>query len=106
MSDLPDPLPDDLTVLDVREPEEWAAGHIQGAIHVPLGDLPARAGELDPRARTIVVCHMGGRSAQATDWLAQQGHDVTNLAGGMDAWQNAGRPTTTDSNPSGSSGDS
>ncbi|ALX06131.1 MULTISPECIES: rhodanese-like domain-containing protein [Aeromicrobium] len=93
VADLPDPLPDDLVVLDVREPHEWDAGHVPGAVHVPLGDLPTRVGELDPQARTLVVCHLGGRSARATAWLGQQGHDVVNLAGGMDAWEAAGRPT-------------
>jgi len=92
VSDLPDPLPDDLVVIDVREPHEWVAGHIDGAVHIPLGDLPTRVGELDPQARTLVVCHLGGRSARATEWLAAQGHDVTNLTGGMDAWEAAGRP--------------
>ncbi len=92
VNDLPDPLPADLVVLDVREQHEWDAGHIEGARHVPLGDVPARVGELDPTVRTLVVCHVGGRSARATAWLAQQGYDVVNLAGGMDAWEGAGRP--------------
>lgn len=92
VNDLPDPLPADLVVLDVREQHEWDAGHIEGARHVPLGDVPARVGELDPTVRTLVVCHVGGRSARAGAWLAQQGYDVVNLAGGMDAWQGAGRP--------------
>ena len=92
VNDLPDTLPADLVVLDVREQHEWDAGHIEGARHVPLGDVPARVGELDPTVRTLVVCHVGGRSARAGAWLAQQGYDVVNLAGGMDAWQGAGRP--------------
>ncbi|HWV27583.1 MAG TPA: rhodanese-like domain-containing protein [Aeromicrobium sp.] len=92
VADLSDPLPDDLVVVDVREPFEWEAGHIDGAVHVPLGDLSRRVGELDPQARTLVVCHLGGRSARATAWLSAQGHDVTNLTGGMDAWEAAGRP--------------
>lgn len=92
VADLPDPLPSDLVVLDVREPHEWAAGHIQGAVHVPLADVPARVAELDAQARTVVVCHLGGRSARATAWLAAQGHDVVNLDGGMEAWEAAGRP--------------
>jgi len=89
---LPDVLPADLVVLDVREPHEWDAGHIDGALHIPLGDLPTRVGELDPSAQTLVVCHVGGRSARATAWLHAQGHDVVNLAGGMDAWEAAQRP--------------
>ncbi|GAA2083639.1 rhodanese-like domain-containing protein [Aeromicrobium halocynthiae] len=95
VTDLPDPLPADLVVLDVREQHEWDAGHIEGARHVPLGDVPARVDELDPTVRTLVVCHVGGRSARASAWLAQQGYDVVNLAGGMDAWQGAGRPVVT-----------
>jgi rhodanese-related sulfurtransferase len=90
---IPETIPDDLVVLDVREPHEWAAGHIEGAVHIPLADIPARVGELDPSVRTLVVCHLGGRSARATQWLHAQGHDVTNIAGGMDAWEGAGRPT-------------
>lgn len=83
---------DEWAVLDVREPHEWAAGHIDGALHIPLGDLPGRLGELDPQTRTLVVCHVGGRSARATAWLVQQGHDAVNLHGGMDAWEDAQRP--------------
>ena len=82
----------DWVVLDVREPHEWAAGHIEGARHIPMGELPTRVGELDPQARTLVVCHVGGRSARVTAWLHQQGYDVANLAGGMDAWEMAQRP--------------
>jgi rhodanese-related sulfurtransferase len=91
---VPDPIPADLTVLDVREHHEWSAGHIDGATHIPLGELQARVGELDPAARTLVVCHVGGRSARATAWLHAQGHDVVNLEGGMDAWEAAQRPVT------------
>lgn len=91
VTELPDPLPEDLTVLDVREPHEWDAGHIPGARHIPLGDLPGRADELDPQTRTLVVCHLGGRSAQATEFLQVRGHDVVNLTGGMDAWEAGGR---------------
>jgi rhodanese-related sulfurtransferase len=93
VSDVTDHTSGDWVVLDVREPHEWADGHIEGAVHIPMGELPARIGELDPQARTLVVCHVGGRSARATAWLHQQGHDVANLAGGMDAWEGAQRPT-------------
>lgn len=89
---LPAVMADDQVILDVREDHEWSAGHIEGAIHIPLGQLPTRVGELDPSVPTLVVCHIGGRSARATEWLHAQGHDVTNVAGGMDAWQQAGRP--------------
>lgn len=89
---VPTPLPDHVVVLDVREDHEWAAGHIEGATHIPLGELATRLGELDPSAQTLVVCHLGGRSARATQWLQAQGHDATNVDGGMDAWVHAGRP--------------
>lgn len=89
---IPAVIDDALVVLDVREDHEWAAGHIDGAIHIPLGQIPARVGELDPSVRTLVVCHLGGRSARATQWLHAQGHDVTNVEGGMEAWEHAGRP--------------
>ncbi|MCA1981857.1 rhodanese-like domain-containing protein [Nocardioides nematodiphilus] len=87
---VPDPIP--VPVVDVREEHEWAAGHIEGAIHIPLGVLPVRAHEL-PEGQFLVVCHLGGRSAQAVQWLTRNGHDAVNLAGGMDAWEAAGRPT-------------
>lgn len=88
---LPAELPEDVTVLDVREPDEWAASHVEGALHVPLGTLPERVHEL-PEGRILVVCKVGGRSAQAAMWLGQQGHEAINLDGGMLEWQAAGRP--------------
>ncbi len=93
---VPDPLPDGLAVLDVREPDEWAAGHIDGALHIPLRDLPGRLGDV-PESQTLVVCKVGGRSAQAVAWLAQQGYAVVNLSGGMLDWADAGRPLVTES---------
>jgi rhodanese-related sulfurtransferase len=87
---VPDPLPDGLAVIDVREPVEWQYGHIEGAIHIPLGELTERLADV-PAGQTLVVCKVGGRSAQATMWLAQQGRDVVNLDGGMLDWEAAGR---------------
>jgi rhodanese-related sulfurtransferase len=86
---VPDPLP--VPVLDVREDFEWEAGHIEGAVHIPLGELPARVGEV-PDGQFLVVCKVGGRSAQAVAWLSAQGHEAVNLAGGMLDWAAAGRP--------------
>ncbi|WP_293781259.1 rhodanese-like domain-containing protein [uncultured Aeromicrobium sp.] len=96
VSDLPDPLPESIVVLDVREPDEWAAGHLEKAVHIPLGSLAHRVDELDPEAETVVMCHLGGRSARATAWLASHGHRVVNLEGGIEAWQAAGRPVVRD----------
>jgi rhodanese-related sulfurtransferase len=88
---VPDPLPEGVHVLDVREDVEWRYGHIEDALHIPLHQLPGRLAEL-PEGRTVVVCKVGGRSAQAVAFLAQHGHEVVNLDGGMLEWQAAGRP--------------
>jgi rhodanese-related sulfurtransferase len=88
---VPDPLPERLAVLDVREDVEWAHGHIDGATHIPLRDLPARLADV-PEGQTLVVCRIGGRSAQAVGYLQQHGHDAVNLDGGMLEWEAAGRP--------------
>jgi len=89
-------LPAGAVLLDVREDDEWAAGHIEGAVHVPMMTLPQRLqyepGPITPENEIVVVCKMGGRSAQVTAWLRQQGYAATNLAGGMLAWAAAGRP--------------
>jgi rhodanese-related sulfurtransferase len=90
MDGVPDPLPDDLVVLDVREPVEWAHGHIEGATHIPMNDLPGRLDDV-PDGQLLVVCKVGGRSAQVTGWLLQQGRDAVNLDGGMLDWEAAGR---------------
>jgi molybdopterin/thiamine biosynthesis adenylyltransferase/rhodanese-related sulfurtransferase len=76
-----------LVLLDVREP--WEAEHttIAGSVLIPLGELPARRGELDPAARTVVYCHHGVRSAQALELLQRSGFsDASHLAGGIAAW--------------------
>ena len=88
---VPDPLPEGLTVLDVREPVEWQHGHIEGALHIPLSTLPLRYAELPEGQQTLVVCKVGGRSAQAVMWLQQQGVEAVNLEGGMLDWEAAGR---------------
>jgi rhodanese-related sulfurtransferase len=93
---VPDPLPDGLAVLDVREPFEWEAGHIEGAIHIPMRQLLDRLGDL-PDGQTLVVCKVGSRSAQVVGYLAQQGYDVMNLAGGLYDWQAAGRALVSES---------
>lgn len=78
------------SLIDVRENDEWAAGHAPKAMHVPLGDL-------DPSAHTdtgplVVVCRSGGRSSKAATKLATAGLAVHNLSGGMKAWADAGHP--------------
>ena len=89
---VPDPLPAELPVLDVREPHEWEAGHIDGAVHVPLGELSDRLGEVPTARPLLVTCKAGGRSAKAVEFLTAQGYDAVNLDGGMLAWEQAARP--------------
>jgi len=93
------PVPDGTTLLDVREQDEWDAGHAPGAVHIPLGELPSRLDELpDTDAGLLpVACRGGGRSSRAVAWLSQQGFDVANLDGGMKAWEGAGKRLVADS---------
>ena len=83
-------------ILDVRQPDEWAAGHIPDATLIPLGDLPARIAEVPKDRQVVVVCRSGNRSAQGRDILLGAGHpSVTSMAGGMNDWAAAGYPTAT-----------
>jgi rhodanese-related sulfurtransferase len=96
-----DDLPQRAVILDVREDEEWDAGHIDGARHVPMNRLPNTVAydpaALGQDAPIVVVCRMGGRSAAVTAWLSAQGFDARNLDGGMLAWAQAGRPMVSES---------
>ena len=93
-------IPQDAVLLDVREPEEWAHGRIGGAVHMPMMSVPQRLaydpGPVTPEATVVVVCKVGGRSAQVTAWLRRNGYDAVNLEGGMLAWDAAGRPMEAD----------
>jgi hydroxyacylglutathione hydrolase len=86
----------DLAVLDVRTDGEWSAGHIEGARHIMLGKLPERLSEV-PRNRPVaLVCASGYRGAIAASLLRREGYwQVSNVIGGMRAWQAAGLPTVT-----------
>jgi rhodanese-related sulfurtransferase len=87
---------DGAVLLDVREPDEWQRGHAPGARHIPMGDVPARLDEIDRDAPLYVVCHLGGRSQRVAEYLARNGYTPVNVAGGMAAWAEAGRPVVTD----------
>lgn len=80
-------------IVDVREPNEFAQGRVEGAVLIPLGQLASRYSEL-PRDRTLLMlCRSGGRSANATRFLVSQGFEkAANVEGGMIAWHNAGLP--------------
>ena len=81
----------ELSVVDVREPVEWWAGHIEGALLIPLGEFADRAGEL-PGGPLAIVCRSGSRSSMAADWLHRSGLTASNMTGGMKAWLAAGLP--------------
>ena len=75
-------------IVDVREADEWAEGHIEEATHIPLGQLGARTREIPQDREVIVVCHSGQRSAMATSLLLRAGYThVVNMTGGMHAWE-------------------
>jgi rhodanese-related sulfurtransferase len=81
-----------LHLLDVREQDEWDAGHIEGSQHIPLGELGARLDEV-PHDRTVVaVCRSGSRSDRAAKGLRASGYAAENLEGGVTAWTRAGLP--------------
>ncbi len=87
----------DSYLLDVREPDEWAAGHAPAAHHLPMMEVPARTAEVPTDADVVVICRMGGRSSQVVSYLIGNGWDnVRNLEGGMHAWAAAGREMTSD----------
>lgn len=83
---------DDAVVIDVREPAEYASGHVPGARNLPLGGLARAVDEL-PRSRPVyVLCQSGSRSAKATNLLRSAGVDAINVAGGTTAWTRSGHP--------------
>ena len=83
-------------VLDVRNPDEWAAGRIADSIWIPMGELSGRQDELPDDRAIVVVCRSGARSATVTTALMRAGYDGTNLAGGLLGWVEADLPLVTD----------
>ncbi|MBP1966664.1 rhodanese-like domain-containing protein [Paenibacillus aceris] len=75
-----------VTILDVREQDEWESGHIPGAKHIPLGQIARVLNEIAPKQETIIVCRSGNRSGVACDYLSSMGYNVTNMSGGMSQW--------------------
>lgn len=98
-----DELPVDLstasapTLVDVREPDEWSAGHIAGAVHIPMGDLVGRLDEVPRGQDIVVVCRSGSRSAAVTSYLCQGGWQARNMTDGMLGWHARGRPMVSES---------
>jgi len=84
---------DDIQLVDCREPYEWEAGRVPGAIHIPVNSIMAGAGgDLDRAKPIAVICRSGNRSELATMMLQARGFDATNVEGGMEAWASAGLP--------------
>jgi rhodanese-related sulfurtransferase len=80
------------TTVDVREPMEYAYGHVPGALCIPMGQLASRVGELDPSKPVHVICATGNRSKAMADLLVAAGLDATSVAGGTQGWVAAGHP--------------
>ena len=85
-------LPAGVYLLDVREDDEWAAGHAPDAVHIPVGTLAEHAGEIPQDREVYVICRSGARSAYAAQALAGGGWNTVNVADGMTGWAVAGRP--------------
>ena len=83
-------------LLDVRNPDEWQAGHPEGAAWIPMGELAERQEELPTDREIVVICKVGGRSARVAEALIAAGYDAANVAGGAEAWQQAGMVIVTD----------
>lgn len=87
------------TVIDVREPDEYAAGHVPGAVSVPLATVPDRLDAFRTDEAVYVICQAGGRSRRAVDFVAEHGIAAINVAGGTGAWRSSGREVVTGDRP-------
>jgi rhodanese-related sulfurtransferase len=86
-------LADGASLLDVREDDEWAIAHIDGACHIALGTIPDRLGEVPNDGPIYVICARGSRSARAVEFLRHHEIEAINVAGGMMAWLDAQKPS-------------
>lgn len=93
-------VPEDIYLLDVREDEEWTAGHAPAAVHIPLGQLGGRADEVPQDREVYVICRAGSRSAYAAQALGANGWNVINVSDGMQGWASAGRRMISESGTS------
>lgn len=86
-------------LIDVRQPGEYETFHVPRAVLIPLADVPERAEEVPETDTVYVICAVGARSAKAVEYLRKLGIDAVNVAGGSNAWAEAGHPTATGSEP-------
>ena len=102
--EVPDVAPEDAVelvtagalLLDVRELDEWQAGHAPGALHIPMREVPAHVEELPTDRRIFAICRSGARSRAVAEVLVGAGFDAVNVGGGMRAWESADLPIETD----------
>ena len=99
VADLERALVEGARVIDVRELDEYVDGHVPGAVHVALGTVPQHGAAFQGAGTTFVICKAGGRSMRACEFLAQQGIETANVAGGMLDWVAGGRPVVTGAAP-------
>ena len=85
----------DAILLDCREVDEWNEAHIDGAVLIPMIELPSRIDEIDRNKEIICVCRSGNRSGKVAAWLLNNGYSAVNMTGGMIAWKEAGLPVAT-----------
>ena len=104
---VPEIAPDELaprlgavTLIDVRQPEEYVAGHVRTSRLVPLREVPDHVAELPTEGEVFVICRSGSRSAMASEFLIAQGVHAVNVAGGILAWAHAGHEVVTGDEPS------
>ena len=86
---------DGAVVVDVREPGEYVAGHVPGAILMPMAQLPSRVSELDPSRTVWVICASGNRSRAMASYLVRAGFDARSVDGGTSEWARSGHPIVT-----------
>jgi rhodanese-related sulfurtransferase len=91
---------DGALVIDVREPHEYAAGHVPGALSMPLGTVADNLDRFQADGPTYLICQSGGRSMRACEFAADEGYDVVNVSGGTGAWIAAGNDVATGDSPS------
>ncbi len=89
----------DVQIVDVRWPNEWEAGRIEGAVHIPINALDERLDEIDGTRPVVTVCRSGSRSAAAAEQLRAEGVAAENLDGGLLRWAEEGLPLTADDRP-------